>query len=91
MAWSITDTGIRYGNLHQLSVPSNFSATPAIADLEREQWQRARECADRLIEMKVVGSSSSTTATYTIALSGTATVGHGVNDTVTVTVTAIAA
>ena len=90
MAWSVTDTGIKYGNFHQLSVPGNFSATPAIADLEREQWRLAREVADRLIEQKVVGSSQSATSTYTIALSGTSTVGHGVNDTITVTVTCIA-
>lgn len=84
MSWSKTDTGIKSGHKDHLSVPTNFSGTAAIAALELEQWNVARQAAQMIMASKAVG----TTGVFTVTLSGTSTAGHPATDTITVTVTA---
>ena len=83
MAWSKTDTTIKAGNKNHMTVPSNFSATPAINAIEIEQWKVACEAAQLIMQRGVVG----TTGTYTLTVSGTSNTGHPAGDTITITVT----
>lgn len=84
MSWSKTDTGIKAGHKDHLSLPTNFSATDSVKQLEVEQWKFACIAADLLMKSKCIG----TTGNFTVTVSGTSTAGHPATDTVTVTVTA---
>ena len=85
MAWSKTDTGVKAGNKEHMTLPTNFSTTASINDLEREQWNVARQAAEMIVKSGAVGKGVG--QGFTITLSGTATAGHPVSDTITVTVT----